>query len=127
MNPTVYLSATTCRRHLSGDVNAIIRVHAFLEKWGLINFQGVNPALKPHKMSLIKESSYDKVLINAANKNILQKNEMEYADGLYLKETGEKVEVDPELALKLNLVTLKYRPKCAFSETIVGFRWYTNG
>jgi SWI/SNF related-matrix-associated actin-dependent regulator of chromatin subfamily C len=38
MNPTVYLSATSCRRHLSGDVNAIIRVHAFLEKWGLINF-----------------------------------------------------------------------------------------
>jgi hypothetical protein len=35
--------------------------------------------------------------------------------------------VSPELSLKLNLLTLKYRPKCAFSETIVGFRWYTNG
>jgi SWI/SNF related-matrix-associated actin-dependent regulator of chromatin subfamily C len=32
MNPSVYLSATTCRRHLSGDVNGIMRVHAFLEK-----------------------------------------------------------------------------------------------
>lgn len=39
MNPTIYLSGTTCRRHLSGDVNGILRVHAFLEKWGLINFQ----------------------------------------------------------------------------------------
>lgn len=41
MNPAVYLSATTCRRHLAGDVNGIIRVHAFLEKWGLINYAGV--------------------------------------------------------------------------------------
>lgn len=46
MNPSVYLSATTVRRHLAGDVNAIIRVHAFLEKWGLINFQ-VHPRYKP--------------------------------------------------------------------------------
>jgi hypothetical protein len=71
MNPSVYLSATTARRHLSGDVNGIMRVHAFLEKWGLINFSGIQPAYKPHKMSLIKESCYDKVLINAANKNFL--------------------------------------------------------
>lgn len=28
---------------------------------------------------------------------------------------------------KLNLLTIKYRPKCAFGESIVGFRWYTNG
>jgi len=37
-NPSIYLSATTCRRHLMGDVNAIMRVHAFLEKYGIINF-----------------------------------------------------------------------------------------
>lgn len=30
-NPISYLAATTCRRHLSGDVCAIMRVHAFLE------------------------------------------------------------------------------------------------
>ena len=91
MNPNTYLSATTCRRHISGDVNGILRVHAFLEKWGLINYQGVQPAFKPHKMSLIKESSYDKVLINAANKNILEKSEMEYAHSLHLLDprTGE--------------------------------------
>jgi SWI/SNF related-matrix-associated actin-dependent regulator of chromatin subfamily C len=41
MNPSVYLSATTCRRHLAGDVNGIMRVHAFLEKWGLINYSGI--------------------------------------------------------------------------------------
>jgi hypothetical protein len=55
-NPTAYLSATTCRRHLAGDVCAIIRVHAFLEHWGLINFN-VDPYLKPHRLALGKADS----------------------------------------------------------------------
>jgi len=39
MNPLEYLTVTACRRNLAGDVCAIIRVHAFLEQWGLINYQ----------------------------------------------------------------------------------------
>lgn len=39
LNPGEYLSATACRRNLPGDVCAILRVHAFLEQWGLINYQ----------------------------------------------------------------------------------------
>lgn len=39
LNPTEYLTSTACRRNLAGDVCAIIRVHAFLEQWGLINYQ----------------------------------------------------------------------------------------
>ncbi|XP_014898473.1 SWI/SNF complex subunit SMARCC1b [Poecilia latipinna] len=39
LNPQDYLSSTSCRRNLTGDVCALIRVHAFLEQWGLINYQ----------------------------------------------------------------------------------------
>lgn len=39
LNPVEYLTVTACRRNLAGDVCAIIRVHAFLEQWGLINYQ----------------------------------------------------------------------------------------
>lgn len=39
LRPKDYLSITTCRRHLTGDVGAIVRVHAFLEQWGLVNAQ----------------------------------------------------------------------------------------
>merc|ERR1712130_210089 len=39
LNPTEYLTSTACRRNLVGDVCAIMRVHAFLEQWGLINYQ----------------------------------------------------------------------------------------
>lgn len=39
LNPEEYLTFTACRRNLAGDVCAIMRVHAFLEQWGLINYQ----------------------------------------------------------------------------------------
>lgn len=48
LNPDEYLTVTACRRNLAGDVCAIMRVHAFLEQWGLINYQValLNPHLK---------------------------------------------------------------------------------
>lgn len=49
LNPTEYLTFTACRRNLAGDVCAIMRVHGFLEEWGLINFQ-VNPSMRPTPM-----------------------------------------------------------------------------
>ncbi|XP_052253844.1 SWI/SNF complex subunit SMARCC2-like isoform X4 [Dreissena polymorpha] len=39
LNPMEYLTSTACRRNLAGDVCAIMRVHAFLEQWGLVNYQ----------------------------------------------------------------------------------------
>jgi len=39
LNPDEYLTVTACRRNLAGDVCAIMRVHGFLEQWGLINYQ----------------------------------------------------------------------------------------
>lgn len=39
LNPLEYLSVTACRRNLVGDACAIMRLHQFLEKWGLINYQ----------------------------------------------------------------------------------------
>lgn len=39
LNPTEYITSTACRRNLAGDVCAIMRVHALLEQWGLINYQ----------------------------------------------------------------------------------------
>ncbi|XP_064396564.1 SWI/SNF complex subunit SMARCC2-like isoform X2 [Halichondria panicea] len=38
LNPSEYLSVTACRRNLAGDVGAILRVHGFLEQWGLVNY-----------------------------------------------------------------------------------------
>ena len=45
LNPSEYLTVTACRRNLAGDVCAIMRVHAFLEQWGIINYQVLPIAL----------------------------------------------------------------------------------
>lgn len=45
-NPRIYLSATACRRSLAADASAIIRIHNFLESWGLINYL-VDPGTLP--------------------------------------------------------------------------------
>ncbi|XP_045483137.1 SWI/SNF complex subunit SMARCC1-like [Harmonia axyridis] len=49
LNPTEYLTSTACRRTLAGDVCAIMRIHAFLEQWGLINYQ-LESNSKPSEM-----------------------------------------------------------------------------
>ncbi|KAH9917638.1 Smarcc1 protein [Epithele typhae] len=46
LRPVEYLTVTACRRNLAGDVCAIMRVHAFLEQWGLINYQ-IDPDQRP--------------------------------------------------------------------------------
>lgn len=45
INPIEYLTVTAVRRNLAGDVSSIIRIHKFLEKWGLINYQ-IDPRTK---------------------------------------------------------------------------------
>lgn len=45
INPLEYLTITAVRRNLAGDVTSIIRIHQFLEKWGLINYQ-IDPRTK---------------------------------------------------------------------------------
>lgn len=37
-HPDRYLTATNCFQLLGGDCCAILRVHHFLEHWGIINF-----------------------------------------------------------------------------------------
>ena len=56
-NPSIYLTATACRRHLSGDVCAIMRLHKFLEQWGLINFK-FEPKFKPNNNFVPKSFNY---------------------------------------------------------------------
>ncbi|CAO1633221.1 unnamed protein product [Jaminaea pallidilutea] len=46
LNPREYLTFTACRRNLAGDVCSIMRVHGFLEQWGLINYQ-IDPDTRP--------------------------------------------------------------------------------
>ena len=56
-NPNKNLTATTCMKHLAGDGGSILRIHAFLEHWGLINFK-VDPIEKPNNCYLPKAFNF---------------------------------------------------------------------
>lgn len=51
LNPNDYLSYTSVRRNLIGDAGAMLRLHKFLNKWGLINYQ-VYPETRPKPTEL---------------------------------------------------------------------------
>ena len=56
LRPTEYLTVTACRRNLAGDVCAIMRVHAFLEQWGLINYQvTLNPIFSTSRVNILSD------------------------------------------------------------------------
>ena len=67
-HPEVYLSFTACRRHLAGDVCAMMRIFSFLEHWGLINYQ-VEPESLPVTLGNKRRRVGDRVAsagVNAA-------------------------------------------------------------
>ncbi|CEP64427.1 Swi3p LALA0_S11e03862g [Lachancea lanzarotensis] len=49
LNPNEFLTMTAARRSLCGDAGAILRIHKFLTKWGLINYQ-VDAKIKPKQV-----------------------------------------------------------------------------
>ena len=57
-NPKKYLTSTTCRKHLAGDGCSILRIHAFLEHWGLINFKVEDNFIKPNNGYLPKAFNF---------------------------------------------------------------------
>jgi hypothetical protein len=53
-NPAMHLSATDCRKKIAGDVGAILKIHDFLDAFGVINYNvqtDGRPALLPAPFS----------------------------------------------------------------------------
>lgn len=46
LHPLEYLTITAVRRNLNLDIQSIIKIHQFLEKWGIINYQ-IDPRTRP--------------------------------------------------------------------------------
>lgn len=52
-DPVQYITVTACRRHLSADVPIIMKIHAFLEHWGLIHYNSHPTLLESTNDSII--------------------------------------------------------------------------
>jgi hypothetical protein len=68
--PQSYLSGTECRKKVTGDICSVLRLHGFLEHWGLINFNA-DQHLKPPKHHLSGSGVLDEKLIELAEKGFL--------------------------------------------------------
>ncbi len=62
-----------CRRHLAGDACSILRIHSFLEHWGIINFN-VDPSNKPTNPILAKSYTYRNPIYVDASSFIVKGN-----------------------------------------------------
>ena len=85
-NPNAYLPATECRKKLPGDICSIIRLHAFLEHWGLINFN-VEPYLIPAKIQLGDSGNVSGSVIEAAAKGYINVAEAKAIQNMFDKKT----------------------------------------
>jgi SWI/SNF related-matrix-associated actin-dependent regulator of chromatin subfamily C len=111
MNPRNYLSATSCRRNLAGDACAIIRVHAFLEHWGLINFE--TAATERGFGKIVSTPSFiPPVYKYSAKENRLE----EFADTNWTD--------DGHILGGIKELTRKIRPPCDIDGLPVGAVWY---
>eukprot|EP00357_Protocruzia_adherens_P016075 CAMPEP_0115047424 /NCGR_PEP_ID=MMETSP0216-20121206/49292_1 /TAXON_ID=223996 /ORGANISM="Protocruzia adherens, Strain Boccale" /LENGTH=732 /DNA_ID=CAMNT_0002430605 /DNA_START=30 /DNA_END=2228 /DNA_ORIENTATION=- len=111
-NPKQYLSATTCRRTLAGDVCAILRVHSLLEHWGLINFN-VDPASRPIP-AIPRNNTYNQIFVNAADSFDKQKKYNELSHIIRNDATVHQI----------NYISKTYRPNCDYCGSLCGVVWY---
>lgn len=61
LHPFEYLTITAIRRNLNLDIQSIIKIHAFLEKWGIINYQ-IDPRTKSSILSAGYTGHFDVLL-----------------------------------------------------------------
>jgi len=62
LHPFQYLTITACRRALVGDVCAIARAHAFLEHWGILNYE-VDNETRPVAVSSVPGASAGRIIL----------------------------------------------------------------
>ncbi|KAL3129431.1 RSC8-like protein [Cryptosporidium hominis] len=66
--PRQYLTVTECRRRIiyTGDVSFLLKLHAYLEFWGLINFQADIKTLPP-KLRKLRDYRLNDIDVNHSN------------------------------------------------------------
>jgi len=100
---------------LAGDACAIIRIHAFLEKWGLINYIHQKPALKKSSKGEKQEikNKEDEVIPLSKRKDCFDKDKL-----IISRSYGKD---DLELLKK---ITRKFKQICHFCEGVTGVVWF---
>lgn len=109
-NPRAYLTATICRKNLAGDACAVLRIHAFQEHWGLINF---NFDRANHNYS------------NMTSKPSLHPDRVSAKLDVLTQERAMFETTDPDQYFEtIQSVSKTVRPVCNSCGFVCGFTWY---
>ena len=148
-NSSMYLTSSTCRKHLAGDACAILRIHAFLEHWGLINFK-LNKVFKPNTSFLPKAFNFKSpiyidtnyflidnnfvnnfdnnniIITNSKNKKIRTLYPINNISTKNLKYLNFAEENSQKTGIfkKINFLMKNYRPKCDICGNLCTINWY---
>ncbi|XP_065128703.1 SWI/SNF complex subunit SMARCC2 isoform X2 [Paramisgurnus dabryanus] len=115
LNPQEYLTSTACRRNLAGDVCAIMRVHAFLEQWGLINYQ-VDSESRPTPMGPPPTSHFHVLADTPSSLVPLQPKASQTSTSQQMLSFPEKVKDKPTDLQNFGLRTDMYSKKSGASK-----------
>ncbi|XP_008318234.1 SWI/SNF complex subunit SMARCC2 isoform X2 [Cynoglossus semilaevis] len=117
LNPQEYLTSTACRRNLAGDVCAIMRVHAFLEQWGLINYQ-VDSESRPTPMGPPPTSHFHVLADTPSSLVPLQPKASQTPSTQQLMSFPDKVKDKPADLQNFGLRTDMYSKKTVKSKSV---------
>lgn len=107
------MNASKARRGLAGDACAIIRIHKFLEKWGLINY------IHPKPSSKLQENKKEKSASKADITPLSKRKDCFDRDKLIISRSYGKDDLE-----LLKKITRKFRKICHYCEGITGVIWY---
>uniref|UniRef100_A0A8C1R204 SWI/SNF related, matrix associated, actin dependent regulator of chromatin, subfamily c, member 2 n=1 Tax=Cyprinus carpio TaxID=7962 RepID=A0A8C1R204_CYPCA len=125
LNPQEYLTSTACRRNLAGDVCAIMRVHAFLEQWGLINYQ-VDSESRPTPMGPPPTSHFHVLADTPSSLVPLQPKASQTSSSQQMLSFPDKVKDKPADLQNFGLRTDVYSKKseCVMLKGILEYEMY---
>lgn len=148
LNPTEYLTVTAIRRNIAADVASIIRLHAFLEQWGLINYQ-IDPKTKPSLIGPQYTGHFQIILdtpdglkpfipehakITNVSEQVPNGHDKAVANGIVKPETEKPVDIPLNLELRRNVydstadaVALNEQEKLTSSLNTKQFTCYVTG
>jgi len=104
-----YVTASRARKGLAGDACSIMRIHAFLEHWGIINYEA--------KEQLLSHGTHTTDLIMKFNEE--EKLDMFEFDKMLIPKSYSQEDTEV-----LKRLTKKYRPLCDFCGQRCGIVWF---
>ncbi|CAD8073126.1 unnamed protein product [Paramecium sonneborni] len=125
--PNIYLTTTACRRQLAADACTIVRIHGFLNHWGIINSQVDSDqySTKILPQPAIPDNLFNELIQSKNNSEQFQLSEQQIIDSIRVLSLKLRPICD-SCSMKCNLVWYQQKPIKDVKEIILCIKCYGN-